>query len=112
MDSIEAQNGRFQSAGAGIARQAEHEFLDPADAWEKVGAEVENFHALIWASTAAASDAVGCWRSRRALMNRAGFPATMVHGSTSRVTTAPAPTIAPSPTVTPGWIKAPAAIQT
>jgi hypothetical protein len=35
-------------------------------------------------------------------MNLAGTPATMANGSTSRVTTAPAPTIAPRPTVMPG----------
>src|SRR5687767_11228770 len=38
----------------------------------------------------------------RALIARAGLPATTVHGGTSFVTTARAPTTAPSPTVTPG----------
>jgi hypothetical protein len=39
--------------------------------------------------------------------NRAGQPATTVPGSTSLVTTAPAPTSAPSPMVTPARITAP-----
>lgn len=34
-------------------------------------------------------------------MIRAGFPATIIHGGTSFVTTEPAPTIAPSPMITP-----------
>src|SRR5580692_211561 len=41
----------------------------------------------------------------------AGFPATIVYGGTSLVTTAPAATIAPSLTVTPRSTKAPAPIQ-
>ena len=39
-------------------------------------------------------------------MKLAGTPATIANGATSRVTTAPAPTIAPRPTVTPGRIVA------
>ena len=34
-------------------------------------------------------------------MTRAGTPPTVAPGGTSRVTTAPAPTVAPSPIVTP-----------
>ncbi len=45
------------------------------------------------------------------LINRAGFPATIVLGATSLVTTEPAPTTAFSPTVTPGKIVAPAPIH-
>src|SRR5688500_9761621 len=37
---------------------------------------------------------------------RAGLPTTIAYGGTSRVTTAPAPTIAPRPMVTPGRIVA------
>lgn len=44
-------------------------------------------------------------------MTRAGLPATMVSGETSRVTTLPAPTTALSPTVTPGRMVEPAPIQ-
>ena len=49
--------------------------------------------------------------SSRFLMNRAGFPATTVHGSTFFMATARAPTTAPSPTVTPGPTKASAQTQ-
>src|SRR4051812_12839190 len=42
----------------------------------------------------------------------AGLPATIDHGSTSPLTTAPAATTAPSPTREPGRIMARAAIQT
>jgi len=42
----------------------------------------------------ALGDGVG---ERRSPMTRAGFPPTIVKGSTSRVTTAPAPTMAPLP---------------
>src|SRR6185437_15707734 len=42
---------------------------------------------------------------------RAGFPTTIVSGSTDLATTAPAPTTAPRPIVTPGSIVAPVAIQ-
>ncbi len=45
------------------------------------------------------------------LILRAGLPTTMVYGSTSFVTTAPAPTTAPSPMVRPFRIIAPAPIQ-
>ena len=45
------------------------------------------------------------------LISFAGMPPTTVFGSTSLVTTAPAPTMAFSPTVTPGRIAAPAPIQ-
>src|SRR5579885_2606079 len=43
---------------------------------------------------------------------RAGLPATVAPGGTSRVTTPPAPTIASSPIVTPGRMIAPPPIQT
>lgn len=45
------------------------------------------------------------------LITLAGFPATIVSGSTSCVTTLPAPTTAFSPTVTPGRMVAPAPIH-
>src|SRR6185503_6109883 len=45
--------------------------------------------------------------SGRSLMNLAGTPPTKVFAGTSRVTTAPAPTIAPRPTATPARIVAP-----
>ena len=44
-------------------------------------------------------------------INRAGFPATIVYGATSLVTTEQAPTIAPWPTVTPLKIEDPKPIQ-
>ena len=42
----------------------------------------------------------------RSLIFFAGFPPTIVQGSTSFVTTLPASTIAPTPIVTPGIIRA------
>ena len=42
-----------------------------------------------------------CVIRSRSVMSRAGTPATIAFGATSRVTTAPAPILAPSPMVTP-----------
>ena len=44
-------------------------------------------------------------------MNFAGFPPTIVQGSTSETTTLPAATTAPSPTLRPGMTIARPAIQ-
>src|ERR1019366_9241228 len=51
------------------------------------------------------------FQSRSDLTGEAGTPATTTPGSTSRGTTAPAPTIAPSPILTPGRMTAPVPIQ-
>src|ERR1700741_4048438 len=44
---------------------------------------------------------LACVTRSRSVMTRAGTPATIALGATSRVTTAPAPILAPSPMVTP-----------
>lgn len=49
--------------------------------------------------------------SGRRLITRAGLPTTTQRGSTSLVTTEPAPTVQPSPMVTPARIMAPAQVS-
>src|SRR5262249_32011057 len=59
-----------------------------------------SLHSLFYSDAAD----VGAGAPSRHRMNLAGTPATIAKGSTSLVTTAPAPTMAPFPTVTPGRI--------
>ena len=65
----------------------------------------------ISACSASGSNSVMRSEVSREMRGRAGLPATVVPGATSRVTTAPAPTMAPAPIVTPGRITAPLPIE-
>ena len=60
----------------------------------------QSHQAMRWSASITSS-------GKRIRMTRAGLPATMANGGTSRVTTAPAPTAAPVPIVRPGSTMAP-----
>ncbi|HEY0416375.1 MAG TPA: glycosyltransferase [Gaiellaceae bacterium] len=90
-------------------------FFTPGDASDLARALVEaasdRRHAARRARAAAARARAYAWEDNAArylaVLARAGTPATVSPGATSRVTTAPAPTSAPAPTVTPPRTTAP-----